>query len=171
VIYAYFIPHFYPTSEMYSQGVRADLFRAERTNPNVKKIFPEIRARVAEFILNKDIYDALLVDENDMVTEGSKTNVFFVKDQSLYTAPADTVLRGITREKIFDLCKQLHINIIEQPISINSLHDYEAAFFSGTSPRVLPIRSIAGHSYPASNPVVSRLMKAYDHLVASYTNC
>jgi branched-chain amino acid aminotransferase len=169
-VYAYFIPHSYPSDEMYSQGVRAAPFKATRTHPNIKKIIPEIRARIAVFIEEQGIYDALLVDENENITEGSKTNVFFIKGQTVYTAPGDQVLRGITREKIFTLCKHLNINIIEKTISINSLHNYDAAFFTGTSPKVLPIRSIEGYSYAVAHPVLLQLMKAYNALITSYIN-
>lgn len=124
-----------------------------------------MRQRISEFIRAENLYDALLVGEDETITEGSKTNVFFVKKATLYTAPGDMVLKGITRQKVFDLCKQLNYKIIERSISIITLHKYEAAFFSGTSPKILPIRRIANIQYDVTHPVVKTLMTAYDNLI------
>jgi branched-chain amino acid aminotransferase len=171
LLYTYFIPHAYPTPAMYKNGVAADLYKAVRPNPNIKSLLPQVRLQVSEFIGFKRIYDALLVDEEDTITEGSKTNVFFIQEETVYTPPSDRVLKGITREKIIYLCSKLNINIIELPISINSLPDFTAAFFTGTSPKVLPIRCISDHHYHVSNPLMGKLIKAYNDLVASYVNC
>jgi branched-chain amino acid aminotransferase len=167
VLYTYFIPHFYPTPGMYQDGVETDLFMAVRNNPNIKLMVPDMRQRISEFIRAENLYDALLVDEDETITEGSKTNVFFVKKGTLYTAPGDMVLKGITRQKVIDLCNQLNYNIIEKSISIITLQKYEAAFFTGTSPKILPISRIANIQYDFTHPVVKTLMSSYDNLIAT----
>ncbi|MBN1143680.1 MAG: aminotransferase class IV family protein [Bacteroidales bacterium] len=167
VLYTYFIPHFYPTPDMYQDGVETDLFMAVRNNPNIKLMVPAMRQRISEFIRAENLYDALLVDADETITEGSKTNVFFVKKAVLYTAPGDKVLKGITRQKVFDLCNQLNYKIIERSISIITLHKYEAAFFTGTSPKILPISRIANIQYDVTHPVVKNLMSTYDKLIAT----
>jgi branched-chain amino acid aminotransferase len=169
VIYTYFIPHAYPTPDMYKDGVETDLFMAIRTYPNIKRMVTEVRQRVNEFIQAENLYDALLVSEDETITEGSKTNIFFMKGKTLYTSPGDRVLKGITRQKIVALCNQLNYKLIEQSISIISLQNFEAAFFTGTSPKVLPIRRIANISYEVPNQVTKSLMEAYDNLIAAYT--
>jgi branched-chain amino acid aminotransferase len=168
VLYTYFIPHLYPTPSQYKHGVESDLFKAVRLNPNVKRLQPDIRQRVSDFIRAENLYDALLVDEDDTITEGSKTNVFFIQGELIYTPPGDRVLKGITRGKIINLCSKLNFRLIEQPVSINSLHKFEAAFFTGTSPKVLPIRRIANFKYQVSNRAINTLIKAYNNLIASY---
>ncbi|MFO7369934.1 MAG: aminotransferase class IV [Bacteroidales bacterium] len=167
VLYTYFIPHSYPAPDMYQDGVETDLFMAIRNNPNIKLMVPAMRQRISEFIRAENLYDALLVDDGETITEGSKTNVFFVKKATLYTAPGDKVLKGITRQKVFDLCNQLNFKIIERSISIITLHKYEAAFFTGTSPRILPISRIANIQYDVTHPVVKTLMSSYDQLIAA----
>lgn len=167
VLYTYFIPHFYPTPDMYQDGVETDLFMAVRNNPNIKIMVPAMRQRISEFIRAENLFEALLVDEDETITEGSKTNVFFVKKAALYTAPGDKVLKGITRQKIFDLCNQLNYKLIERSISIITLHKYEAAFLTGTSPKILPISRIANIQYDVNHPVVKTMMSAYDNLITS----
>jgi len=169
-IYTFFIPHAWPGSVMYSEGVNAALFRAMRVNPNIKKMHPEMIRQLSEFIRNEKIYDALLIDEQDVITEGSKTNVFFVAHECLYTAPANNVLRGITREKIIKLCIQLKFNLIESTISTTQLNEFDAAFFTGTSPKVLPICRIGNIQYDVKEPVMRSLMHEYDKLIAEYLN-
>jgi branched-chain amino acid aminotransferase len=169
-IYTFFIPHAWPGSVMYSEGVDAGLFRAMRVNPNIKKMHPEMIRQLSEFIRTEKIYDALLIDEQDVITEGSKTNVFFVAQDCLFTAPADNVLRGITREKIIKLCIQLKLNIIESTIATTQLSEFDAAFFTGTSPKVLPIRRIGNIQYNVKEPLMHLLMHAYDNLIAEYLN-
>jgi branched-chain amino acid aminotransferase len=169
VLFTFFIRHIYPSPEMYLEGVETDIFRAERSDPNVKRVHRDLLLHSSAFIATKNIYDALLVDEQEQVTEGSKTNVFFVSANTVYTAPADRVLKGITRGKVIQLCTVLHIPFMECAIPIASLPDYDAAFFSGTSPKILPIRRLANLHIPVSNSVMRSLMEAYDKLMSAYT--
>jgi branched-chain amino acid aminotransferase len=167
VLYTYFIPHAYPTPAMYKDGVEADLFMAVRTDPNIKRMLPEMRQRISEFVRAENLYDALLVDEEDNLTEGSKTNVFFVQGENIITAPGHQVLKGITRQKVIQLCNQLNYIVIERPIPIIHLQLYHGAFFTGTSPKVLPIRRIANIEYKLPHPVIKAIMEAYDSLMAA----
>jgi branched-chain amino acid aminotransferase len=167
-MYTFFIPHFYPDDAQYLTGVDTDLFKAERSEPNIKKMHVLMVQQSSDFILKRNIYDALLVDEHDCITEGSKTNVFFVRGKILYTAPSDRVLKGITRQKLVELCAGMGIKLIENAIPVKTMASFDAAFFTGTSPKVLPIRRIADTTLQVSNPVMRKLMKAYDDLMISY---
>jgi branched-chain amino acid aminotransferase len=167
-LYAFFILHHYPPVSLYQQGIDTDLFRAVRPNPNVKRLFPEMRERLAAFISAHSLYEALLVNEDGCVTEGSKSNVFFIQGDSVYTPPGDQVLKGITRNKVIELCNQLNIKFMEKFISTERLRSMEAAFLTGTSPKVLPIRQIGTIPYRVPHPVMNSLMKAYENLIAGY---
>jgi len=114
------------------------------------------------------VYELLLTSDGK-VTEGSRSNIFFIKGQTIFTAPGDSVLKGITRKKIFGVCKKIRFEVIEKVISINELSDYEAAFLSGTSPKVLPIKQIQGLSeYDTQNETLNKVREAYDELIDSY---
>jgi branched-chain amino acid aminotransferase len=168
VLYSFFIPHAYPDMHMYEKGVGTDFFHAARVNPNIKRLNPDMAEKVSEFIKKGNLYDALLLSEEGLITEGSKTNVFFVRGDSVITAPADMVLRGITREKVIELCKSLDIPVIEMPIDSKTVGNYDAAFFTGTSPKVLPIHSMATHKFSTKNAVMRSIMKGYDDLITAY---
>jgi len=168
MVYTFFVPHFYPAHIMYEKGVSVALYNAERTDPNIKKMHPDLIRSINTFIKSRDIYDVLLVDKQETVTEGSRTNVFFISGDKLITPPENKILKGVTRTKIFLICNQLGINLIEQNIPTNALSKFEGAFFSGTSPKVLPISHIDKIGFNVEIPLLRTLMKAYDQLIADY---
>lgn len=168
VVYAFFIPYAYPNAGMYERGVTAEFFHASRNNPNIKKLNPEMISQVNAIIKERQLYDVLLVGDDGVITEGSKTNVFFIRNNEIYTAPGSLVLRGITREKVISLCNDQGIKIHEALLHKEKLSDFNAAFFSGTSPKILPIRSISGIEFHTDDPLVLKLMKVYDDLIDSY---
>lgn len=170
IVYTFFIPHFYPGADLYEKGVDSALFSAERIDPNIKQVHSGIVEKINDFIREKKVYDALLVDSRGSITEGSKTNVFFIKNNTLYTAPEDKVLIGVTRNKIFLLCKMLNISIKEGVISTAKLNEFQTAFFSGTSPKILPIKKIDETSFDVRNPLMRNLMQEYDKMILNYLN-
>jgi branched-chain amino acid aminotransferase len=168
VLYAYLVPYSYPGPSLYRKGIDTALYSVVRSDPNVKRIVPAIQQTLREFISAKKIYEALLVDANGKITEGSRSNVFFIRGETLYTAPGNMVLKGITREKILALCKELNYKIIETPVSTDSLDKMDSAFLTGTSPRILPIRTVGTRTFMPDNRVMQHLRNAYDKLVKGY---
>lgn len=163
-LYAFCIPHSYPTPDMYAVGVETDLFQASRSDPNIKRILPEVREKTLQVMAERQLYEVLLVRDNE-ITEGSRSNVFFITGDALITPPGEKVLKGITRQKIIDLCNALNIKVMEMPVAIDTLSNMEAAFLTGTSPKVLPIRKIGGVLYPVRHPLTVTCMQAYDDLI------
>jgi branched-chain amino acid aminotransferase len=163
-----FIPHSYPTAEDYLNGVSTDLLFDERKNPNAKVVQSEIRERSNQMITNQHLYEVLLVNRNGVITEGSRSNVFFIKDEIFYTAPYSMVLVGITRQKVIECLKHLKLSIVEDAISISQLDNFDAAFLTGTSPKVLPISSIGNLQFETQLLVLQKLMKSYGKLIDDY---
>ncbi|MFH5837198.1 aminotransferase class IV [Proteiniclasticum sp. C24MP] len=164
--YMYFIPHVYPDRISYLEGIRTGTMEIERKNPNAKVIDPGYKTRVTEFIEENGIYEALLVNSDHEITEGSKSNVFFVLNQTLYTPPLKDVLGGVTRKRILDIAAELKMNIAEEAVPVTDLPRVEAAFISGTSPKILPISSIDDMELSSSDhPMVKKLMAAYEQKI------
>ena len=127
------------------------------------------RDRVNESIKNADAYEALLVNNKGEITEGSKSNVFFVRDDVFYTAPAKDVLVGITRSRIIQLCLKLGYSIMEQPINVDFLENIDGLFLTGTSPKVLPIATIDDRKYNSTeNSAIGAIHDAYNKLIDDY---
>lgn len=139
---AYFINSFYPPLEMYQKGVHTILYKSVRENPHAKTMVREMRQAINREREKVGAYEALLVDEKGNITEGSRSNVFFVKAGKLYTPPSENVLLGITRKNLLEICKEHSIEVIEKEIASTDIKDFDGAFITGTSISVLPIATI-----------------------------
>lgn len=163
--YIFQIPHIYPTSEDYEQGVPVSTYSAMRENPGVKYINTDLRTRTNQLIKEKQVYEVLLVDKEGYITEGSRSNVFFIEDNVIYTAPLEYVLPGTSRKRVFDLCDKYRLPVIEKRIPLSGLSRYDAAFLSGTSPLILPINRINEFHLDPRLPLLQELMKYYFRLL------
>ena len=163
-----FLPHYYPTHEEYTNGVKVGLLQADRPIPHAKVRNSEIRDRANKAISDNCLFEVLLIDAEDNITEGSRSNVFFIKDETLYSAPSDRILLGITWIKTMELCKEARINVIEASIPAKTLKQFDAAFLTGTSPKLLPISSVGDIVYPTDLPLLIKLQKLYNQLIENY---
>ena len=89
--------------------------------------------------------EALMLDVEGFVSEGSGENIFVIKDNDLYTPHLTSALPGITRDTIFTLAKSLGYKIIEKKISCDDIYNADEAFFTGTAAEVTPIRELDGN--------------------------
>lgn len=166
--YFFFIKSSYPNEDLYSKGISTLLYDSIRENPNAKIINKHLRKEVDLLLTERNCYEALLVNTSGEVTEGSRSNLFFIKDGKVYTSLPGDVLMGITRQRIIKLCTENNINVIEAPIYSNSLNSFEAAFISGTSPKVLPISCIDDLNYSTSNDTLLKVMDIYNNEINDY---
>ncbi len=154
-------PSNYPSAQLYKTGVKAGLFRGERKNPNIKMMDHELRDATDKAIREGDVYEVLLVNNEGRITEGSRSNVFFIRGGEVYTSPSDEVLLGVTRTMIIRIIEKAGIPIHYCSVKKNELKSFDAAFISGTSPKVLPIASVGGISYDVNDPVLRYIMEKY----------
>ncbi len=165
---AFFITHNYPKVYHYLTGVKCGILKAERENPNAKVFQTWVRQQADKLIEENEFYEVLLIDHTDRITEGSRSNVFFVKENKLITPPANEVLLGITRQKAISCAKSIGIQVLEQNVDFVELSEFDAAFITGTSPNILPIQNINGISFDPKNEVVQNIIEAYNNLVKDY---
>ncbi|WP_291632440.1 aminotransferase class IV [Clostridium sp.] len=160
---AYFVPYNYPSKQEYAEGVKTITFHGERSNPNAKVINSVFREKVNEQINNENAYEAILVDDAGFITEGSKSNIFLVQGSTVVTSKVINVLPGITREFVIKTCEKLNIVFQEKNIHESDLESYDGLFISGTSPKVLPIKSVDGFYYNSSkNKIINSIMSEFD---------
>lgn len=160
---------YYPSTEQVNKGVAVGLLQLERATPNVKLLNQTYKQTVKKKIVENKFFEVLLVNHNENITEGSASNAFFVKDNKIFTAPGEAVLKGITRQYVFEACKNAGYEVTEAFTSVSELDQVEGAFLSGTSIKVLPIATINDKVYPsAQHPVVVAVRDAYDHLLTQY---
>jgi len=157
----YFIEPMYPSDEQYARGVKGILFYAERKEPGSKVINHKLRSSIFHKLILDGAYEALLVNEKGQITEGSRSNIFFLKNNSLVTAPDEMILNGITRKHILDICRENNIKVRIACVRADRISGYEAVFMTGTSPLVLPFSSIDNKSFNVRIPLITKLRNLY----------
>jgi branched-chain amino acid aminotransferase len=159
----YGIPHHYPSTELYKKGIVLNTIAIERPNPSIKQVHvansisKKISARIKD-----EIYESLLVDHNNSITEGSRSNFFLIHGNSLFSAPESKILNGITRRYILKIAETLNIPVLRNDIQLNQLHQFEAAFICGTSPKILPVRKINEIHFNPQHQIVNILIERYN---------
>ncbi|MGK0465777.1 aminotransferase class IV [Clostridium sp.] len=159
---AYFTTHDYPCADQYVKGVNTIIYHGERRNPNAKVIDSDFRDSVNHKIASKKVYEAILVDKQGFITEGSKSNIFMVQGTTVATSKVSNVLPGITRQFIIKVCESLNIDFKEENIHESKLKSLAGLFISGTSPKVLPIKSVDEFFYNSSeNSIINSIMMEF----------
>mgnify|MGYP001309437921 CR=1 FL=1 len=165
----YISKSYYPSAKEISEGVKTSLAYIERDMPNVKLINMSYKEKVEQLIKDTKSFEVLLVNEKGQITEGSRSNLFFIKGGDVYTAPAEQVLLGVTRKYVFEVCSRLNLKLYEVPISVNQLDEMDALFISGTSIKVLPVASIDNRLYKSSaNKTIESIRVEFDKCIDNY---
>jgi branched-chain amino acid aminotransferase len=157
----YFIEPIYPSEEQYRTGVKGILYKAERNNPESKVISHKLRSSIYHKLILESGYEALLVNGDNCITEGSRSNIFFLKGDTLVTAPDNVILNGITRKYILELCRVNGINVEFACVNVNDIGRYNSVFMTGTSPVVLPFYCINETRFDVSMSLNNRLRQLY----------
>jgi branched-chain amino acid aminotransferase len=107
--------------------------------------------------------EALLLDNEGYVAEGSGENVFIVRNGNIYTPELTSCLEGITRDSIFALAAELGYEVREKRITRDEVYVADEAFFTGTAAEVVPIRMLDGRNIGtgARGPVTEKLQSMY----------
>ncbi len=107
--------------------------------------------------------EALLLDNEGYVAEGSGENIFIMRDGVLHTPELTSCLEGITRATILDFARELNIPVKERRITRDEVYIADEAFFTGTAAEVLPIRELDGRIIGAGKrgPVTEKLQSMY----------
>lgn len=86
--------------------------------------------------------EAIMLDKNDFISEGSGENVFIVKDKKIFTPTTEHCLNGITRQSVIQIAKDLKLQIHEKDISYDDFLNADEAFFTGTAVEITPISKL-----------------------------
>jgi len=163
---AYYIPSFYPDASYYEQGVKVRTLSHERQNPNAKVINNQLTETVAKIRRDQEVYEIALVNKDGVITEGSRSNLFFLKDHCVHVSQGHKILKGITMLKVIELLGALKIDYKEDDVLESELLAYDACFMTSTSNNVLPIDVIDGQQFDSAHqPVVKALVDAFAKLI------
>jgi branched-chain amino acid aminotransferase len=121
-------------------------------------------------IRNTHYHEALLLDAEGFVAEGSAENIFIVKNGKLITTPRGTILVGITRDTVIDIAKQMGFEVEERPFNVDEIYTAEEAFFTGTAVEVTAIRSLADQliGQEEIGPVTRQIITEFQKVVRGH---
>jgi branched-chain amino acid aminotransferase len=157
-----------------TKGIRVKTASFSRHHVNVSLV----RAKASGYYINSILanqevtahgYDeALLLDTEGYVSEGSGENVFVVRDGRLYTPDLASCLDGITRDAVITMAHDLGIEVIEKRITRDEMYCADEAFFTGTAAEVTPIRELDDRPIGEGvrGPVTARLQGLFFDVVA-----
>ena len=117
--------------------------------------------------LNSGYDEALILDINDNVNEGSGENFFMIANNKIYTPKDETVLNGITRQTIMKIATDLNYDVIEKDITVNEAKESDEAFFTGTAAEVTPIIQIDDVEISNGTPgnITKKIQDIYFNLI------
>lgn len=168
LLFVYAMKYSYPSEEMYANGIQCVFYEGERQNPNAKHTQP-LREEVNLLLKNTNAYEAILLDSEMNVTEGSRSNIFFEDKGTFYTSPSSDVLEGVTRKNVMDVCRKLGFSVQTEKISKLDAEHFNSAFLTGTSPKILPVSNISNIKFNVNSTALRKLMQAFNIFVKEQT--
>lgn len=159
----------FPDRKLYRDGASLVTVEAERQLPQAKSLNMLLSTIAFRRARAAGAYDALLVDRNGMVTEGTRTNFFAFDGVAVRTAPQGMVLEGVTRVTVIQLMHELGIPLIETPVARGELPHLAGCFVTSTSSKIVPVSRIDGLNV-AIPEAVRRIMAEYERFLARYAD-
>lgn len=161
------------SEEAYRNGLRSVSVSYRRNipdalNPKIKSlnylnnILVKIQANLA------DVGEAIMLNAQGYVAEGSGDNIFVVKKGVVYTPPAYIgALEGITRGAIIDLCARLGLPLKEEPFTLHDVYVADEVFFTGTAAEVIAVREVDGRiiGENKAGPITMKLLEEFRKIV------
>ncbi|HXG29916.1 MAG TPA: branched-chain amino acid transaminase [Nevskiales bacterium] len=163
----------YLGDEQLEKGLRVKTSSFQRHHVNVtlcraKANGNYLNSMMAVNEVSRDGYDeALMLDVEGYVAEGSAENIFIVRDGRLYTPDLTSALDGITRRTVMELAAEMGIPCTEKRITRDEVYMADEAFFTGTAAEVVPIRELDNRAIGSGTrgPVTQRIQSRYLDLV------
>lgn len=159
----------YLGQEALDNGIRVKTSSFSRHHVNVTMCKAKANGNYMNSILahreaEQDGYDeALLLDVDGFVSEGSGENIFIIRKGRIYTPDLTSALEGITRDTIVQLANELGYQVIEKRITRDEVYSADEAFFTGTAAEVTPIRELDNRAIGngSRGPVTQKLQALY----------
>jgi branched-chain amino acid aminotransferase len=164
----------YLGEEAHTKGIRAHVSTFVRGHVNHTMSKAKISGQYVNSVLAKREaqrhgYDeAIMLDSDGRVAEGTGENIFAVHKGRIYTPPLDMpILEGITRDAVITLAKEAGLEVVEQSFTRDFLYQVSEVFFTGTACEVTPVREIDGRAIGEGQPgpVTRKLQAAYTAVV------
>lgn len=155
----------FPDRKLYKTGAKCITRHYERAFPHAKSLNMLQSYLAYREAKQAGAYDTLVVNRNECVTEGTRTNFFAIKDHEIISPPSAEILLGVTRDHMLRVAKENGFSIVENDIKLSDLESYDGFFITSTSSKVMPVSNIDGQDYEIPESI-RELMSAYDQFLS-----
>lgn len=152
----------FPDRKLYSHGAKTITVEYERLLPNAKTLNMLPSYMAYKKAKENDCYDAICIDSEGFITEGTRTNFFAIKGSILFSPPEPKILAGVTRKTVLFVARKHGFEIQEKDIPLSEIDQYDGAFLTSTSTKIVPIQKIDDFVFPQIPEKLKELMSAYD---------
>ncbi len=168
-LYIVQIAPLFPDRKLYKKGAKAILFEGERWKPQAKSLNMLMSALAFQQAQNQGAYDALLVNREGCVTEGTRTNLWYTDGIRLFTPPAYQVLEGVTQQTLIECVRENGLEVVRREIKVGELSDWKGFFLTSTSTKVMPLQAIDRFTFDIPD-LILRLESLYDNWLEGWRN-
>ncbi|HEV2917279.1 MAG TPA: branched-chain amino acid transaminase [Candidatus Babeliales bacterium] len=158
------------------EAIKVGISSVKRISPESMPVHNKINGYYVNSIFayhevkNRGFDEALLLDHDGNISEGSVANIFFVIDGKLKTPDIKSILPGITRASIIAIASKLGIEVCEQSLTIYDINKATEAFFTGTASEITPIKSIDNKKFSHSPGCITQKIQMIYHSVTNGTD-
>lgn len=152
----------FPDKKLYRDGATFTTYKYERVFPHAKTL-NMLQSYLAYREAKKlGAYDSLLINRDGHITEGTRTNFFCIKDKIIYTPLEKDILLGVTRKALLKVAVENGYEIVEKDIKIDDITNFDGAFISSTSSKIVPIKSIDEQVLKPQPDELKKLINLFD---------
>jgi len=160
-VFLYQMSYTAPSTEEYETGVPVGIYHGERALPLVKSFNTLVPGLARKAAIAAGLHDALLVDRDGNITEGSNCNAFAVIDDVLVAPPVGAILEGTVATRTLELAQTMGIPVERRAMPLADVPVWDEAFLTSTRRGVLPINRVGEQVLGEPGPITNRLMNAY----------
>lgn len=164
-----------PDPVLFDEGINTLSLQWERVAPNIKVFRGDYKAAVAAKFAQSNAhgspYELVLTDNEGRLYEGSKSNLFVIKDGNVYSAPDDKILLGITRNRVIRALEQSGASLKTGMFTLDEItSDKNAAVFVSSTPfDILPVKYIDGYEFNfEGNELLRSIQQSYQRIADEY---
>lgn len=155
----------FPDRKLYKTGIVCVTENYERLWPGAKTLNMLPSYLAYKKAREADAYECLLINKEGFVTEGTRTNFFVIKAKTIISPVLEDILPGVTRDKVLKVARENGYSVVEQNIKLSELKDYDGAFLTSTSAKIMPIKSVDDFEFSEIPDELKHLIKLFNEFL------
>ncbi len=153
----------YPNRKLYKEGAHTITKELERPFPHAKTL-----NMLPSYLAHREAkaagaFDALLINRHGSITEGTSTNIFALKDRTIFSPPEADILLGVTRDNVLKTARENGFKVKAKELKLADIRQYDNLFLTSTSAKIMPVRSVDDHIWHEISPDLKELMLKFDN--------